>query len=373
VKSKILLLALLNAISLGSVGCDEQVFAATPSISTTGQQVKVDVNVFHDRLAVSGRWFSHEKLGWVWAPYDVSAQWRPYTVGHWVYTGYGWTWDSDEEWGWATYHYGRWYFDANFGWIWIPGTEWGPAWVSWRFGDGWVGWAPLPPEAVWDVSGGLSVSWFDIDEFIPPHWYCFVEEKYLAEIDLRERIVQSARNVTLVNVTRNITRYELSGGHVISRSIDAERIEKDTGATINRYRLVDVNSPSAMHQGRVGGNEIAFYRPTVSKSSLEQAPYPPQSNQTRPPGAARNDLVKRQEEGQRQLERQQKAESEALKEQHRQELAHPPAGVSLDELGRQHEAEQCALEEKARRERQLLENWHSMERYGGVTPERHRN
>src|SRR5262245_25252171 len=91
-------------------------------------------NILYDGLAKEGRWISHDRLGWVWTPYSVPANWRPYTVGHWIYSDYGWTWVSDEKWGWATCHYGRWLFDANFGWVWVPGTEWGPAWVSWRNG-----------------------------------------------------------------------------------------------------------------------------------------------------------------------------------------------------------------------------------------------
>ena len=47
--------------------------------------------------------------GWSWTPYDVPIDWRPYSVGRWVYTDDGWTWMSQEPWGWATYHYGRWY------------------------------------------------------------------------------------------------------------------------------------------------------------------------------------------------------------------------------------------------------------------------
>ena len=31
------------------------------------------------------------------------------------------------------------------GWCWIPGTTWGPAWVNWRWGGGYVGWAPMAP------------------------------------------------------------------------------------------------------------------------------------------------------------------------------------------------------------------------------------
>ena len=36
---------------------------------------------------------------------------------------------------------------AGTGWVWVPGYTWAPAWVSWRYGDGYAGWAPLPPDS----------------------------------------------------------------------------------------------------------------------------------------------------------------------------------------------------------------------------------
>jgi len=72
------------------------------------------------------------------------------TVGRWVYSNdYGWYWVSEESeasWGWVTFHYGRWVWINDTGWAWVPGNEWGPAWVDWRRGDRYVGWAPLPPD-----------------------------------------------------------------------------------------------------------------------------------------------------------------------------------------------------------------------------------
>jgi len=65
-----------------------------------------------------------------------------------VLTEFGWTWVSDYSWGWAPFHYGRWIVIVGHGWCWVPGTIWGPAWVAWRAGDGFVGWAPLPPRGV---------------------------------------------------------------------------------------------------------------------------------------------------------------------------------------------------------------------------------
>lgn len=38
--------------------------------------------------------------------------------------------------------------DRHLGWIWVRGEEWAPAWVDWRRGSDYVGWAPLPPDEV---------------------------------------------------------------------------------------------------------------------------------------------------------------------------------------------------------------------------------
>jgi hypothetical protein len=106
---------------------------------------------FEDPLAPYGSWIAHPLYGQVWVPAVaiVGANFIPYaTAGHFTLTEYGWTWVSDYPWGWAPFHYGRWIILAGYGWCWIPGTMWGPAWVTWRVGDGYVGWAPLPPRGV---------------------------------------------------------------------------------------------------------------------------------------------------------------------------------------------------------------------------------
>jgi hypothetical protein len=103
---------------------------------------------FRSGLRPYGRWVQSPEYGWVWQPRHVSHEWRPYWDGHWVWTTAGWTWVTDEPWGWATYHYGRWAMVAGAGWVWVPGRVWAPAWVAWRWGGGYAGWCPLGPRGV---------------------------------------------------------------------------------------------------------------------------------------------------------------------------------------------------------------------------------
>jgi uncharacterized protein DUF6600/FecR-like protein len=90
-----------------------------------------------------GSWTFVTGLGtWGWHPH-VSAGWRPYYYGSWVYGPNNClTWYSAEPWGWVPYHYGRWGYDPVYGWVWVPGYTYSPAWVYFAYSPGFFGWAP---------------------------------------------------------------------------------------------------------------------------------------------------------------------------------------------------------------------------------------
>src|ERR1044072_1148419 len=97
---------------------------------------------FYQPLEPYGTWVEVRSYGRCWRPREVAVDWQPYTMGHWEWPDAGWYWVSDEPWGWAAFHYGSWYHDSSYGWVWIPGTDWAPAWVTWRYSDDYIGWAP---------------------------------------------------------------------------------------------------------------------------------------------------------------------------------------------------------------------------------------
>ena len=90
-----------------------------------------------------GGWSFQAVYGWVWRPFHLQVGWRPYSIGFWSYYPSEWTWVSQEPWGWYPYHYGRWQWMAGFGWGWVPGRVYSGAWVSWAYGNSYIGWCPL--------------------------------------------------------------------------------------------------------------------------------------------------------------------------------------------------------------------------------------
>ena len=126
----------------------------TPSTSTA----PMEQSQFEQVLNPYGSWLQVDGLGRVWQPSPgvVGNNFTPYvTGGSWVYTPAGWSFQSQWDWGWATFHYGRWYQSPSSGWVWWPNRVWGPSWVDWRTAPGYVGWAPLPPPG-YSISFGLG-------------------------------------------------------------------------------------------------------------------------------------------------------------------------------------------------------------------------
>lgn len=162
---------------------------------------RMDVSYFYDYLTPHGLWIYHSPHGYVWIPRVDRYSWHPYTYGQWIWTDHGWTWISHFKWGWAPFHYGRWGWDDYLGWYWVPGTVWGPAWVTWRRGSFYVGWAPLPPEVRFVYGVGVTSLPFRLR----PSFWVFIEGRYFFSTRLYRYIIPIERNVTIVNYTNWLT------------------------------------------------------------------------------------------------------------------------------------------------------------------------
>jgi hypothetical protein len=214
-----------------------------PATAQVSKAADVSVNFFYDNLS-GGDWIEVGDYGYVWQPSVAASNtsWRPYSDGYWAYTDLGWTWVSYEDFGWATYHYGRWARLSDYGWCWVPGRdedmEWGPAWVSWRTGGDYIGWAPLPPRRGGGIYAGVSIGGrVDIDFDIGPSYYNFVDVRYIGEPVLRERIVDVNQNVTYINQTTNVTNITYKNKTVYNYGPDINVLNARASRPIQRLKI----------------------------------------------------------------------------------------------------------------------------------------
>ena len=216
---------------------------------------EVSYQTFYDELSPYGRWVDNQEYGYVWVP-DAGPDFRPYsTDGHWVWTDdYEWMWVSDYDWGWAPFHYGRWTMDPYYGWIWVPGYEWSPAWVAWRSGGDYYGWAPLRP--------GISISInFRIGSYNPPYdYWCFAPRRYITSPRIYDYYYDRRQNITIINNTTIINNYNYDR-NVYRTGPSRYEAERYTGR-ISPVRFREASSPG---RTRFRNNEVSVYRPAVQR------------------------------------------------------------------------------------------------------------
>ena len=251
--------------------------AATPADTTettTAPPADVTVNYFYDTLTPYGGWVNVAGYGWCWRPAIVAYHtgWQPYCDdGHWVYTDCGWYWTSGYSWGWATFHYGRWFQIPRYGWCWWPDTTWAPSWVSWRHDRDYCGWAPLPPHAVYQsgvgfIYQGHAVS-ADFDFGLNANAFTFVATKDFCGPDPRRHRIEAGEMAHAYNQTRIINHFDFDSRHqaVVNAGIPPQDITSVTRQTIHPIAIHAGNGSTAWNgrgeQFERNNSTLTVYRP----------------------------------------------------------------------------------------------------------------
>jgi hypothetical protein len=216
----------------------------------------VSYQSFYDQLSPYGNWITYPGYGYVWMP-NAGPDFQPYaTNGNWIYTNAGWTWASNYNWGWAPFHYGRWFYENNYGWMWVPGNEWAPAWVSWRGGGDYYGWAPLGPRISVDVA---------LSNYNPPaNYWNFVPRRYMGNPNWHNYYVDGSRNVTIINNTTIINNYSGSdrNRYAYAPGPDPDEVRRYSENNFKPVQLRQANTPGAT----VSGSQYVIYQPRVSNT-----------------------------------------------------------------------------------------------------------
>ena len=191
----------------------------------------------------NGEWISTPEYGWVWRPTRVPDGWQPYMDGRWVATDAGWAWVSDEPFGWAVYHYGRWAW-LDTGWTWIPGRVWAPAWVAWRWGDGYAGWCPLGP------AGHVYQQ--------PQRWVYVGQQHFLDPV--RRFVVPIPQRASIP-----------VRGPGPRAAPPVQIVQQVTGRTVRPLPVRDAPAP---HAAQPHASSVDFYRPKTAPVSRVAPPRP---------------------------------------------------------------------------------------------------
>ena len=211
----------------------------------------VSFDVFYNELSPYGYWDHDSNYGDIWFP-NVDSNFRPYGSNvYWTMTQYGNTWVSHYPWGWAPFHYGRWVHTRYNGWGWIPGYEWGPAWVDWRSGNGYYGWAPMAPRVNVNVSIGLPI---DLWIFAPSR-RIYDHNIYNHSHYGRPNIYN---NTTIINNTYIVNNNHYYGGP------SRRDVERSTG---RRVTVRDIQNAQRPGTSRVDNRTVSMYRPDRNNSS----------------------------------------------------------------------------------------------------------
>lgn len=232
-----------------------------PFRNTASAQFSASISFqnFYDDLSPYGQWIDYPQYGYVWNP-NVGSDFRPYnTMGHWEWSDdYDWIWVSDYDWGWAPFHYGRWFYDAAYGWLWEPGYDWSPAWVAWRSGGDFYGWAPLSP--------GIDIG-FSIGGYAPPvDYWCFAPRRYITSPRIYDYCVSRRQNFTIVNNTTIINNYNYYGGRGRNVFVNGPRRDEVEGYTHGRIRSVVFRDSDRPGRSEFRDNSISMYRPRVGRN-----------------------------------------------------------------------------------------------------------
>jgi hypothetical protein len=235
-----------------------------------------NISFFYSALYPYGTWINVDG-NWCWQPNATTLDddWAPYcNHGHWVLTDYGWTWVSSYTWGWAPFHYGRWFRRPNYGWLWQPDNEWGPAWVAWRTGSDYCGWAALPPRGRFvanqgfffgaslvddDSEFGLSFSDFyfvPMDHFYDRHPFAHVVPSSHAG-DIYRRTVFQKNSFSVVN------------NHLVNQGVPVSAVEKVAKTHISPVALVEehLRPGEPIQRTTLSTSKLLIYKPLISAAA----------------------------------------------------------------------------------------------------------
>jgi hypothetical protein len=256
-----------------------QLAPATPVVAEAPAVPNLDY--FQAQLTPYGSWVNVPGYGLCWQP-SVAPGWRPYyDGGYWVYSDAGWYWQSGYPWGDIAFHYGRWAYTAT-GWVWAPGYDYAPAWVVWRHADadGYLGWAPLPPGAIfveggWVFNGARVGVSFDFG--LGVGLFTFVAYDHFWEHDFRHFIVPHDRLARIYGRSLIESHYRLDHGRFINEGLSRDRMAALTHRDIKPMAVHDLKRQEEQRNIAARRDDIRDFKPGKKPDATRMADRKPEA------------------------------------------------------------------------------------------------
>jgi uncharacterized protein DUF6600 len=253
----------------------------------------------------NGDWRPTPDYGYAWFP-RVDPGWAPYHDGHWAWIDpWGWTWVDEDRWGYAPFHYGRW-FSVGGRWGWVPGPReerpvYAPALVAFVGGG---------------FAAGATVAWFPLgprEVYVPSYR---VSEGYVNRVNVTNTtvnttIVHNVYNTTIVNnnttinnvtyVNRNVRggvtavpQQAFASAQPVSRSAVAVNARQFSNGPVSARAAVPPARQAVMGARANTANRVAAPPAAIASRQVvaKAAPPPP------PPSFAQKQQVLAQHPGQ---------------------------------------------------------------------------
>lgn len=249
--------------------------APPPAAPLPPQPDEVVDATFYGALSPYGNWVDVDGYGPCWQPSVtiLSPGWQPYLDGgRWVDTDCGWYWLSDYSWGWAAFHYGRWFQHQQLGWCWAPDTTWAPAWVAWRNNGAYAGWAPLPPGVAYAGNSGLTFHGRPVPAGfhfgLGTNSFAFVPIGHFLDHQLHHYTLSSSQANRLFQQTTVTTGITAGQNHLLNNGLLPAQVAAATRSELRQVALRDLSgtvSPGARAERlSLGGTTLAVFRPDLT-------------------------------------------------------------------------------------------------------------
>jgi hypothetical protein len=206
-----------------------------------------------------------DELYFIWHPTSVGTDWRPYTNGRWMWTTDGWMWASNYRWGWAVFHYGRWWNSPKYGWVWMPGYVWAPAWVQWKVSENHVGWCPLTPNARWRSETGITTANYSYRNRNAD--WVFVDKSNFVNDLSNSNVLPASGNHQLISNSQTVLDIKSQNNRIFCNGPGVNDIEARTGKVMMQRQIRYSNQRG---KAMIGNNDVSVYRENFKRIDNSQ-------------------------------------------------------------------------------------------------------